>query len=77
VTDLASHTITISGTPAFSSAFFFVVQGTVDLYGITWSGSATGVRWNVSNNGVLASYGTSTTTPGNSAGSTSSGGQVN
>lgn len=66
-------TITISGTPAFSNFFadcsnmsFFYVQGN------TYSGSATGTRYSVTENSVLSS---GATLPGNVAGSTATGGQ--
>lgn len=68
------RTITLTGTPAFSTAFAQAERCAVILvFGNTFSGAATGARYNVNNNAVLVSGGT--TLPGSSAGSTSSGGQ--
>lgn len=71
------QTVTISGTPAFGSAFAFAWRtGTVDAYNNTYSGAATGVRYNANMNGVIVVGGAGATyLPGNSAGSTATGGQ--
>jgi hypothetical protein len=75
-----SLTITLVGTPAFSSAFAAVttigaVQCSAGL--VTFSGSATGVRYSVTLNGVINSFsgGNVNYFPGNSVGSTATGGQ--
>lgn len=77
VLQISSRTITISGTPAFGSYFAYVDRlGFVEAYSMTYSGSATGTRYVVSNNSVLFTNGAGTTAlPGNAAGSTASGGQ--
>ena len=74
-----SITITISGTPAWGNAFVTVQNASVCEFGtptVTFSGSATGSRYNVSANGVIQTYGqASTWLPGNAAGTTATGGQ--
>lgn len=68
-----SRTITITGTPAFSTAFSDCrVCSFVYLSSNTYSGSATGTRYSVANNGVMIS---GATLPGDVAGSTATGGQ--
>lgn len=71
---VASRTITITGSPAFSTAFIYL-QGisNASFMSNTFSGSSTGPQYNVSQNSVLQASGT--TIPG-SAGSTASGGIV-
>ncbi len=73
-----SVTITLTGTPAFT-AFADVSYGSVGiLNNCTYSGSATGVRYNVTMNGVCYVGGAGANYfPGDSAGSTSTGGQYN
>jgi hypothetical protein len=72
-----SKTITLTGTPAFSTAFANAdLSSTVLVNGNTFSGSATGTRYAATNNAVISSGGAgSTYLPGNAAGSTSAGGQ--
>lgn len=76
---IASITITLSGTPAFSSQFAFC--GTLSqMYvgGITFSGSATGTRYLVNENSVLRTGGGGASyLPGDAAGSTATGGVYN
>lgn len=70
-----NKTITITGTPAFTT---FVVVASVSLAranGNTFSGSATGVRYSIQNNGVSSASASATYYPGDSAGSTVAGGQ--
>lgn len=71
-----SVTVTISGTPAFgifAEANFGA--GYLDFFGTTISGSATGVRYNAAANSVIFTGGGGATYfPGNSAGTTSTGG---
>jgi hypothetical protein len=76
---IQNKTVTLSGTPAFSSYFAEVLRGGVAfLANDTFSGSALGVRYSVTENGVItvgaagASY-----LPGDAAGSTATGGQYN
>jgi len=72
-----SVTVTVSGTPAFSGQFVEVGRsGGALLNSITFSGSATGKRYNVTLNGVLFTGGGGANYfPGNSAGTTATGGQ--
>lgn len=74
---IRSVTVTVSGTPAFgifAEANFG--GGFVDFFGTTISGSATGVRYNAASNGVIFTNGGGANYfPGNSAGTTSTGGQ--
>lgn len=60
-------TVTLSGTPAFSSQFCYAVNnGLVRWSGNTFTGSATGSRYRAENNGTVILAGQ--TLPGNSAG---------
>ena len=72
-----SRTITLTGTPAFSTAFANAdLSSTVLVNGNTFSGSATGARYSATNNAVISSGGAGATyLPGNAAGSTGTGGQ--
>lgn len=70
-------TVTLTGTPTFSGAFA-IAQNTGQLYvgGNTYSGSATGIRYNVSAVSVIRTYGAGASyLPGDTAGVTSTGGQ--
>lgn len=70
------QTITLSGTPNFSQSFCFAGTGFVIFEGTVFSGSATGVRYVVSLNGVIAVNGAGANyLPGNAAGLTATGGQ--
>jgi hypothetical protein len=70
-------TITITGTPAFSTAFASAVSAAVVSIGAnTFVGSATGVRYLVTSNAVIEVYGAGATyLPGNALGSDSTGGR--
>lgn len=70
-------TITLTGTPAFSLATAYARGcGVMRINGITFSGSATGKRYDASDNGdIQTSGGGASYVPGNSAGSTATGGQ--
>lgn len=72
-----SVTVTISGTPAFSDCFASCGRvGTILANGVTYSGSATGKRYDVSTNAVIfGTAGGASYFPGNSAGTTATGGQ--
>lgn len=74
---VSSRTVTITGTPVFSIAFAqAAVSGLITAGGNTYSGSATGVRYDVSLNSVINVNGGGVTyLPGNSAGTTATGGQ--
>lgn len=70
-------TVTLTGTPNFSSGFVTAAVGSVvDMVGVTFSGPATGSRYVISANAVAYTNGAGATYfPGNSAGSTATGGQ--
>jgi len=73
-----SRTITLTGTPNFSSQTLYADSGGImSLFSVTFSGSsATGTRYNVSTNAVINTYGGGASfVPGNAAGSSASGGQ--
>jgi len=74
--NVAGKTVTITGTPAFSSAFALTVFGYMNVSGDTWSGAATGPRYSSSLNGIINTGGGGANyLPGNAAGSTATGGQ--
>lgn len=66
------RTVTITGTPAFSGNFAYILYGTSAIVGsMTFSGSATGSRFYVGNNSIIATGGGGASyLPGNSAGTT-------
>lgn len=72
-----NKTVTITGTPAFSSYFAFATKLSYQDYtGTTFSGSATGVRAAVTLNSVINTNGGGANfLPGNAAVQTSTGGQ--
>lgn len=73
---ISTLTITITGTPAFTT-FLSCSRASVVYYnGHTFVGSATGARYTVSENGVIVAGG-ETYLPGNAAGTRSSGGVYN
>ena len=73
--DSSSKTYTLTGTPNFSGAFAWFNGGsTYSRYATTWSGAATGKRYNVTYNAVLRG-GSATDLPGDVAGTTATGGQ--
>ncbi len=68
--DATGLTITLTGTPAFSVAFAYADGAYLDVYGNTFSGSATGSRYSALNCGVINTNGGGATyLPGNSSGS--------
>lgn len=67
-------TITLSGTPAFAAFAWAMIGGVADVFNNTYSGSATGKRYDIQSNSVIRLLGA--TLPGNTAGTTSTGGQV-
>jgi len=70
-----ASTVTISGTPAFSTAFAYAETGVVQTDS-TFSGSATGKRYDANMNGVIQTYGGGATFfPGDASGTTATGGQ--
>lgn len=72
-----SITITLSGTPAFSSYFAAGTDvGILRIGSLTFTGSATGKRYQSDLNSIINTLGGgSTYLPGNSTGTTSTGGQ--
>jgi hypothetical protein len=71
------NTITLLGTPNFSDAFAFAQEcGVIRLPSMTFSGSATGKRYDAHRNGVITTNGAGATyLPGNAAGTVATGGQ--
>jgi hypothetical protein len=74
---IQSITVTLTGTPAFSSGFVSCLRlGVAFLNGNTFSGSATGKRYDVSENSVVFVSGAGANyLPGDAAGTTATGGQ--
>lgn len=72
----AGRTITLTGTPAFSTVYIYHgLCSTSNNTGTTFSGSATGTRYLVDTNSVIDGTAASATFfPGNAAGSTATGG---
>jgi hypothetical protein len=69
-------TVTVSGMPAFSSAFLVCNGSQASAFGFVFAGSATGQRYLVFNNGVITTNGSGASFfPGSTAGAISSGGQ--
>jgi len=69
------NTVTLTGTPAFSSYFVGVADASVNFEGTTFSGSATGVRFVVYKRGYInTNFGGLTFFPGNAAGTINPGG---
>ncbi len=73
----SNTTFTVTGTPTFLQSFAGVFNGSIlAAQALTFSGSATGKRYVVNNNGVIdAGSGGADYFPGSSPGSTSFGGQ--
>lgn len=70
-----AHTITITGTPAFSGAFAYANYGAMFVNANTFSGTATGPRYNATSNGLIQTFGSGASyLPGSTAGTTSNGG---
>lgn len=75
---IQSRTVTLSNTPAFSTAFCqTLISGLATVNGNTYSGTgATGVRYDITLNGVVYTAGGGANYfPGNAAGTTATGGQ--
>ena len=74
-----STTITLTSTPTYSVAYAGASRlGEVSLYGQTFSGSASGVRYSATYNAMVNTGGNgSTYIPGSTAGTTSNGGVYN
>jgi hypothetical protein len=74
---ISNNTITITGTPAFATAFAYAQNNSViQMNSNTFSGSATGARYSANTLSTIQTFGGGATyLPGNSAGSTGTGGQ--
>lgn len=80
VIELQGSTVTLSGTPAFGTSgngfAVATVGAVVSAYSMTFSGSATGARYDATMNGAIQTYGGGASFfPGDSAGATGTGGQ--
>lgn len=73
---IQSGSIVLTGTPAFSTAFAYAqLGGLIEAVSPTFTGTATGSRYNASVNGVIWTNGAgSTYLPGNAGGTTATGG---
>lgn len=76
INNLGSKTVTVSGTPAFSLAFAFTDRiGQIVGALVTYSGAATGKRYQADrNSGIDTAGGGANYFPGNAAGTTATGG---
>jgi hypothetical protein len=74
--EVAGITVTVSGTPAWTNAFVLATTlSYVVFFSVTFSGSATGQRYQVDNNSLISTGGGGASYfPGSTAGSTASGG---
>lgn len=73
---VGAFTITLSGTPAFPGYFAYSGTSVVEAHGMTFSGAATGAKYLANLTGVINTSGSGLNYfPGNSDGSTSTGGQ--
>lgn len=68
-------TVTLTGTPAFTIFAYCDRQSFHSSAGMTFSGSATGQRYNVQTNGIILTGGTATYFPGNTSGTNATQGQ--
>lgn len=77
--ELANCTVAVSGTPAWGTAgIVFNTLGSVSLFNVSFSGSATGKRYDGANNSILNSFGAGTLStyfPGSTNGTTATGAQ--
>jgi hypothetical protein len=73
---LSSATVTVTGTPAFTTFALATFASTMEFYSTTFSGAATGKRYEATLNAVIyTSAGGANFFPGDSAGTTTTGGQ--
>jgi hypothetical protein len=72
----SATTITLTGTPAFTTFASQAGPGQINIGGLTFSGSATGTRYSATLNGVINTNGGGASyLPGSISGSTATGGQ--
>lgn len=70
------NTVTLTGTPAFTGYYLWMTGAAIARITAAFSGSATGIRYAVTENSVATGGGIGANyLPGNSAGSTTTGGQ--
>lgn len=73
---IQSVTVTLVGTPAFGTAYVSqTINSSALVNACTFSGSATGKRYDITGNSVCNAGGVTTYLPGNAAGTTATGGQ--
>jgi hypothetical protein len=74
--EASSKTITLTGTPAFSGPFVYALSNSmISAFILTFSGSATGTRYQVTHNGTIRTgAGGGTYFPGSVAGTTATNG---
>lgn len=77
VVSIVGQTITLSGTPAFSTAFAVAaLDASISIYGNTFTGAATGARYSITSNATIATNGAGATyLPGSLSGSATTGAQ--
>jgi hypothetical protein len=69
-------TVTLSGSPAWATAFVLCAYGAVEMLSVTFSGVSTGTRYSLLANGLLSTGGGGANYfPGSLAGTTVTGGQ--
>jgi hypothetical protein len=72
---VSNKTVTLTGTPAFSTAFANADSGgAMEIYNNTFTGAATGKKYQATLNGVIQTY-TAAVFPGSVAGTVATGGQ--
>ena len=73
---LSGATVTLTGTPAFGAFVYASMGSGFEVYTTTFTGSATGKRYDANTNGVIQTNGGGANFfPGNVAGTTATGGQ--
>lgn len=76
IIDASLRTVALSTTPAFATAFASCSGGDISCGGMSFTGAATGPRYAVARNGVIdTGSGGANYLPGDTAGSSASGGQ--
>ena len=76
INDSVNPTVTLTGTPAFTAFTAADDAGVVAMFNVTFSGSATGKRFDGNLNGVIHTLGAGINYfPGNAAGTTNNGAQ--
>ena len=75
ITRSGALTVTLTGTPAFATFATAQIESVITAAGFTFSGSATGKRYDVSTNSTIYNPSSETFFPGNALGTRSSGGQ--